>query len=68
MKEPALLFDTALHAGTLLAVFIYFRKDIQLMLKEGSQFALDLFRREEAWKTGLNETSPMNCLLRRSNP
>lgn len=50
MEEPALLFDTALHAGTLLAVFIYFRKDIQLMLKEGSRFALDLFRREATWK------------------
>jgi len=49
MKEPALLFDTALHAGTLLAVFIYFRTDLKRMFKEGSQFVLDLFRREATW-------------------
>jgi undecaprenyl-diphosphatase len=51
MKEPALLFDTALHAGTLLAVFIYFRTDLKMMLKEGSQFILGLFRRETTWKS-----------------
>ncbi|RJR45453.1 MAG: undecaprenyl-diphosphate phosphatase [Desulfobacteraceae bacterium] len=49
MKEPALLFDTALHAGTLLAVVIYFRTDLMLMVKEGVQFSLALFRREDTW-------------------
>jgi undecaprenyl-diphosphatase len=33
-KEPELLLDAALHAGTLLAVCLYFRSDILLMVKE----------------------------------
>lgn len=28
LKEPELFFDVALHLGTLLAVFVYYRKDI----------------------------------------
>ncbi len=34
LKEPELLLDSSLHLGTLLAVFIYFRSDIGLMVKE----------------------------------
>lgn len=51
MKEPALLFDTSLHVGTLLAVVIYFRKDLKMMLKEGFRFTRDLFRRETTWRS-----------------
>ena len=33
IEEPALLFDTMLHIGTLLAVFVVLRKDILAILK-----------------------------------
>jgi undecaprenyl-diphosphatase len=33
IKEPALLFDTMLHMGTLLAVFVVLRHDIFAILK-----------------------------------
>ena len=31
--DPGLAFDVALHLGTLLAVILYFRKDIILLIK-----------------------------------
>jgi undecaprenyl-diphosphatase len=34
LKEPMLAFDVALHAGTLLALLIYFRKDVGAILAE----------------------------------
>jgi len=33
LKEPELAFDIVLHLGTLIAILIYFRKDILLLLK-----------------------------------
>ncbi len=33
LREPDLLFDTLLHFGTLIAVFVYFRKDIFELIK-----------------------------------
>ena len=33
IQEPALLFDTMLHAGTLLAVFVVLRRDILAILR-----------------------------------
>ena len=32
-SQPGLLFDIVLHLGTLLAVFIYFRREILFMLR-----------------------------------
>ena len=49
-KEPQLLLDSALHFGTLLAVFIYFRKDLKLMVKDSWQFSLDLWDRKKKFK------------------
>ncbi len=37
-QEPELLLDTALHLGTLLAVCIYFRSDLQKMITESWAF------------------------------
>lgn len=34
MKEPMIAFDIALHAGTLLAVLIYFRKEVLSILSD----------------------------------
>ena len=34
LKEPELLLDCSLHLGTLLAVCIYFRSDLRLMVRE----------------------------------
>jgi undecaprenyl-diphosphatase len=50
MKEPALLLDTTLHLGTLLAICIFLRSDLQKMVTEGSCFTRDLFRGKAAWR------------------
>jgi len=34
MKEPMLAFDVALHAGTLVALLVYFRKEIRTILSD----------------------------------
>ena len=31
-EKPTLIFDTILHWGTLLAVLVYFRRDLQVLL------------------------------------
>jgi undecaprenyl-diphosphatase len=43
-REPALLLDVSLHLGTLLAVCIYFRKDLIQMARETWAFFRDLSR------------------------
>ncbi|OQA55835.1 MAG: Undecaprenyl-diphosphatase [Candidatus Omnitrophica bacterium ADurb.Bin277] len=40
MKESMLSFDIAVHAGTLLAVLIYFRKDLFVILADFGKFFL----------------------------
>ena len=37
IKEPSLFFDTMLHAGTLIAVFVVLRKDIWAIIKKPFQ-------------------------------
>jgi len=49
-KEPELLFDVGLHVGTLLAVCLFLRKDLQLILKESWQASLAFFDDREAFK------------------
>ena len=39
-KEPQLLFDIFLHTGTLLAILVYFRKDIWLAFTKERKFLL----------------------------
>ena len=40
-REPELLFDSALHLGTLLAVCIYFRSDLRQMIVETLKYIID---------------------------
>lgn len=49
-QEPELLLDSALHFGTLLAVFFYFRADLKLMIRDSWQFGLDLLGRRKTLK------------------
>jgi len=44
MKEPMLAFDIVLHLGTLVAVFIYFRKDFFEMIRQSFLFIVHLPR------------------------
>ncbi|UCH12594.1 MAG: undecaprenyl-diphosphate phosphatase [Candidatus Omnitrophota bacterium] len=39
-KQPQLLFDTFLHVGTLLAILVYFRKDIWLIFTKQRYFLI----------------------------
>jgi len=48
IREPELLFDTALHAGTLVSVIVYFRLDLKAMFGETCRFAADFTRRRSA--------------------
>jgi len=53
-KEPELLLDTSLHLGTLLAVCIYFRSDLQKMLLGTWEF---VFRGRRAGAEGRTHRS-----------
>ncbi|MFC1863268.1 undecaprenyl-diphosphate phosphatase [Thermodesulfobacteriota bacterium] len=50
-KEPEILFDVALHCGTLLAVFIYFRSDLKRMITESVSFVIDLAKKQRSIKS-----------------
>lgn len=50
-KEPEILFDVALHCGTLLAVLIYFRADLKGMVAESMSFIIDLSKKERSIKS-----------------
>jgi len=43
LREPALLFDISVHVGTLLAVLIYFFKDIAALFKSVCRFGAQIF-------------------------
>jgi undecaprenyl-diphosphatase len=45
-RGPELLLDCALHLGTLFAVCVYFRTDLQNMIKETIQFIIGLSQRQ----------------------
>lgn len=46
-KEPKLLFDISLHLGTLVAVCLFFRRDLKGMVEESAQFLASILRRQE---------------------
>ena len=48
--EGALMFSAVLHLGTLLAVFICFRKTIIELIKEFFLMIRDIFKRQFKWK------------------
>jgi undecaprenyl-diphosphatase len=46
LKNPELLLDISLHVGTLLAVFIFFRADIKMMIYESIGLVRNLFQKQ----------------------
>lgn len=44
--EPEIIFDVALHLGTLLAVFIFFRSDLKEIMLETMSFLSDYFNKK----------------------
>ncbi|MFC1840602.1 undecaprenyl-diphosphate phosphatase [Thermodesulfobacteriota bacterium] len=46
-SEPEILFDTALHLGTLLAVFVFFRSDLKKMILETWNLFTGYFKKNE---------------------
>lgn len=54
LEEPELFFDISVHVGTLVAVVIFFRKEIQSIVVSLAHFNALLFKREvslgDAWK------------------
>ncbi|MFC1821203.1 undecaprenyl-diphosphate phosphatase [Thermodesulfobacteriota bacterium] len=49
-REPELVLDSALHFGTLLAVFIYFRSDLKCMIMDSWKFGLDVWGHKKKFK------------------
>ena len=49
--EGALMFSAILHLGTLVAVFIAFRKDILALIKELGNIFKDIFKRRFTLRT-----------------
>ena len=54
LEEPELFFNISVHVGTLVAVVIFFRKEIQSIIVSLARFSALLFKREasfdDAWK------------------
>jgi undecaprenyl-diphosphatase len=46
-REPELLFDIGLHLGTLVAVCLFFRRDLMAMIVETSEFSFSLLSRKK---------------------
>jgi undecaprenyl-diphosphatase len=49
-KEPELLFDIGLHLGTLVAVCLFFRRDLGAMVKETATYVASVLSREKHWR------------------
>ncbi|MFH1349360.1 MAG: undecaprenyl-diphosphate phosphatase [Pseudomonadota bacterium] len=47
IKEPELLFDISLHLGTLVAICLYFRSDLKMMITETWRFTLHVVQGRE---------------------
>lgn len=47
--EPELLFDIGLHLGTLVAVCLFFRRDLGAMLSETVKYVASVLSREKDW-------------------
>ncbi|MFH1480061.1 MAG: undecaprenyl-diphosphate phosphatase, partial [Pseudomonadota bacterium] len=47
VNQPELLFDTTLHLGTLVAICIYFRSDLTMMIRQTWGFAVRLCRGQQ---------------------
>jgi len=50
-SEPEILFDVALHLGTLLAVFIFFRSDLNVMIQESWNFLTDYLKKKKTFSS-----------------
>ncbi|MCR5539482.1 MAG: undecaprenyl-diphosphate phosphatase [Ruminococcus sp.] len=57
--EGALMFSAVLHLGTLVAVFIAFRKDILELIKELGNICSDIFK----WKFTLKNMNPQRRMI-----
>jgi len=59
-SEPEILFDSGLHMGTLVAVGLYFRSDLEKMFRESWGFVLGWIRGQKRW--GQIRDTPMAVL------
>lgn len=59
-SEPELLFDSALHMGTLVAVCLYFRSDLEKMFRESWAFLMGCAKGQKA--IGQIRNTPMAAL------
>jgi undecaprenyl-diphosphatase len=56
MKEPMLAFDIALHGGTLLAIVIFFQKDISDILKDFAHSVQKAFSKKHTLTNGIQSS------------
>ncbi|MDO5124923.1 MAG: undecaprenyl-diphosphate phosphatase [Ruminococcus sp.] len=60
--EGSLMFSAILHLGTLVAVFVAFRKTIIALIKEAVSLCKDVFTRKFSWK-GMNPERRMIMMI-----
>jgi len=62
LKNPELLLDISLHVGTLLAVLIFFRADIKMMIYESIGLVGNLFQKQNK-SSSKTQQSPHAALI-----
>jgi undecaprenyl-diphosphatase len=63
MKEPELVFDLAVHVGTLMAVVIYFKKELLGIIRAVFKMARQFIKREATWIDAWNDPECKMALL-----
>jgi undecaprenyl-diphosphatase len=51
LKEPEILFDVALHLGTLFAVFVFFRADLLRIILDIKGYIVDITSKKESFSS-----------------
>lgn len=63
LKEPEIFFDVCLHVGTLVAVIIYFRKDIFSIISTVVKSSASLIKKEISMEEAMGNTDIKMALL-----
>lgn len=63
MKEPELVFDIAVHMGTLMAVVIYFKNELLGIIGAVIKMARQLVKKEATWIDAWNDPETKMALL-----
>ena len=63
LKEPEIFFDISVHAGTLIAVIVYFRKDLQSIIISITRVLSMMLRGEMSYRDAWNDSDIKLAIL-----